>query len=259
MTTINISEKMWGKKAIHIPNITDLFGIERVGGFADNYQTRVLCLLAKRHKLILPERHRQSSLELIKHFNDLGFDHFNADQLIFLNDNGNKTEIAALTLALSENIPELTSTDYRTLVPFVTTHNTNLLATKFNKKLRMNYSMSTLLNDKAHLRELLIEKGIRVPGAYRVSIYGDDYIQKSIAIYEMLKSQGIKEFAVVIPQACSGFGILRFKNKSQLLKLISKPDFTEFLIDPWYSDNIGSPSFQVFIRCETWRAEREVE
>lgn len=51
-----ISEKIWGQKAIHIPNTTDIYGADLVSSFVNKYVTRTLCLLAKDHKIILPQK-----------------------------------------------------------------------------------------------------------------------------------------------------------------------------------------------------------
>lgn len=55
-TTNAISERIWGKKAIHIPNTTDIYGADLVSSFVNKYVTRTLCLLAKDHKIILPKK-----------------------------------------------------------------------------------------------------------------------------------------------------------------------------------------------------------
>lgn len=43
-TTNTIAEKMWGQKAIHIPNTTDIYGADLVSSFVSSYVTRTLCL-----------------------------------------------------------------------------------------------------------------------------------------------------------------------------------------------------------------------
>ncbi|ABO46156.1 hypothetical protein [Francisella tularensis] len=62
-TTNAISERIWGKKAIHIPNTTDIYGADLVSSFVNKYVTRTLCLLAKDHKIFYLKKH---SLKLKK-------------------------------------------------------------------------------------------------------------------------------------------------------------------------------------------------
>ena len=247
--TCNVSEKMWGKKALHIPNVTDIYGAELVGSFIDNYQTRVLCLLAKEHKIVLPERHRQASTDLINYFIEIGFDHLSMDNIVFINDFGNASfEIGTLALSVGDSITELSEAEFRQIVPFFSSATVELLAHKYKKVSLLSHALACLLNDKGHLRDILIREGIQVTGSNKVSIFQPDYLIQCLDIYENLRREGATEFAVIIPKSCSGAGIHRFETAAELLEIVAQlSNVEEFLIDPWYGDNIGSPSYQIFI------------
>ena len=248
MTCI-ISEKMWGERSIHIPNVTDVYGSDMVGSFIDNYQTRVLCLLAKEQKILLPERHKEAALNLLNYFQKIGFNYLDINNLIFINDFGNKSfEIGSLALSVGDAITELSDTKFKQIVPFFSSATVELLVHKYKKTTHLSHALACLLNDKGHLRDILVKEGIRVTGSNKVSIFQKDYLEKCLDIYEDLKNKGIKEFAVIIPKSCSGAGIHRFSNATELMNIISQlTNVEEFLIDPWYGDNIGSPSYQIFI------------
>jgi hypothetical protein len=248
MTCI-VSEKMWGKKSIHIPNVTDVYGSDLVGSFVDNYQTRVLCLLGNKQKILLPERHREATLNLLRYLIKIGFTHLSEENIIFINDYGNKSfEIGSLALSVGDSISELSNADYSQVVPFFSSATVELLVHKYKKSTHLSHALACLLNDKGHLRDILVKEGIQVTGSNKVSIFQPNYLERCLDIYEKLKNTGVKEFAVIIPKSCSGAGIHRFSNASDLLNIISQlTNVEEFLIDPWYGDNIGSPSYQIYI------------
>ena len=255
--TCNVSEKMWGKKAIHIPNVTDIYGAELVGSFIDNYQTRVLCLLAKEHKIVLPERHRQASTDLINYFIEIGFDYLSMDNIIFINDFGNASfEIGTLALSVGDSIAELSDPEFQQIVPFFSSATVELLAHKYKKVSLLSHALACLLNDKGHLRDILIREGIQVTGSNKVSIFQPDYLKQCLDIYESLCREGATEFAVIIPKSCSGAGIHRFDTAAELLEIVAQlSNVEEFLIDPWYGDNVRviylfkgiSPAYNQFI------------
>ncbi|MDE5014627.1 hypothetical protein NAI47_11150, partial [Francisella tularensis subsp. holarctica] len=67
-----ISERILGKKAIHITNTTDIYGGDLVSSFVNKYVTRTFCLLAKDHKIILPKKTLPEVEKIISYFNDIG-------------------------------------------------------------------------------------------------------------------------------------------------------------------------------------------
>jgi len=249
--TIKISERMWGKKALHLPNLRDVLGCDTVDIFFWNYQTRILSLLGREHKIFLSLSQKDKAIELIKYYNKIGFNNLSENSLIFLEDSNydNSTPISTLALSYADKIKELRDSEFESIVPFTSSEKAQVLALKYEKGLDLSQPLSHLLNDKCHLRDMLSHEGIRVPGSNRISIHQKNYKKKCIEIYNKLsKETGIEEFAIILPYSASGYGILRFKNDSQLKTLLKNlPKVDYFLLDPWYTDNIGSPAFQIYM------------
>ena len=118
---------------------------------------------------------------------------------------------------------------------------------KCGKKYGLSESLSLFLNDKSFLRQMLHGKGILVPSVNIVSTINGNYTKKALEIYREYENHGIYECAVIMPKACSGYGIHRFESEKELreiLKLMRRVEI--FMIDPWL-DNLGSPAFQICI------------
>ena len=244
-----ISEKIWGKKAIHIPNTTDISGANLVSSFVGSYATRTLCLLAKGHKIIMTERNRQATEEIIEYFNKIGFNYISLDNIIFVENIDETHGLSSWVMGQAENIPEFHDDEFESLVPFTATHAMDIMSLRYRKNAGLNVSLSFFLNDKGLLREMLNKKGISVPSTNLISILGDDYKTKAKEIYEQYLESGINKCAIIMPQACSGYGIRRFDSMEGLeliLDRIHEFGVDIFLLDPWL-DNIGSPAFQICI------------
>lgn len=247
--TCQIAEYMWGKKSIHIANVHDIYGAELIGGYLDNYQTRIIGLLASNHKLILPERHRQAATELLDYFISIGFDHLDHDNLIWIDDKHTALfETMALIMAQSDTIKALHDPEYTRIVPFFASERIQKLADQYNKNINLTHSMASLLNDKAQFRKLLKQANIRTPGAYTIIKDENAPMQKALEIYDELYRQGYHQFALILPKSCSGAGIHRFTNTYELKTIIDHlDDQEEFLIDPWFNDAVAAPSFQFYL------------
>ena len=99
---------------------------------------------------------------------------------------------------------------------------------------------------------MLHGKGILVPSVNIVSTISGDYTQKALNFYREYENQGIYECALIMPRACSGYGIHRFQSEKELrevLKLMRRVEI--FMVDPWL-DNLGSPAFSNLY----WRYKR---
>ena len=245
-TTNSISEKIWGKKAIHIPNTTDIYGADLVSSFVDKYVTRTLCLLAKDHKIILPKKTQAEVEKIVSYFNKIGLDYINMENFIFLRNEHYR--FSTIVMNYADQIPEFSNTEYTTLVPFTSATAVELLGIKYKKNYGLSEAISQFLNDKSFLRQMLHDKGILVPSVNIISTVSDeDYVKKALKIYRKYENKGIYECAVIMPRACSGYGIHRFQSEKELreiLKLMRRVEI--FMIDPWL-DNLGSPAFQVSI------------
>lgn len=245
-TTNSISEKIWGKKAIHIPNTTDIYGADLVSSFVDKYVTRTLCLLAKEHKIILPKKTQDEVEKMVSYFNKIGFDYISMDNFIFLHNEHYR--FSTIVMNYADQIPEFSNPEYTDLVPFTSATAVELLGIKYKKNYGLSEALSQFLNDKSFLRQMLHDKDILVPSVNIISTVSDeDYVKKALKIYRKYENKGIYECAVIMPRACSGYGIHRFQSERELreiLKLMRRVEI--FMIDPWL-DNLGSPAFQVSI------------
>ena len=242
-----VSEKIWGKKAIHIPNTTDIYGADLVSSFVGNYMTRTLCILAKDHKIILPNKSKNMAEQMVAYFNAIGFEYITMDNFIFIDDLMEHYRLSTLVMNYADQIPEFADKEYESIVPFTSSTSIELMGIKYGKKFGLTTSLSVFLNDKSFLREMLHEKGVLVPSVNIVSTVSDDYVKKSLEIYREYENQGIYECAVIIPRACSGYGIHRFESEKELREVLKQMAKIEvFMIDPWL-DNLGSPAFQVCI------------
>lgn len=245
-TTNSISEKIWGKKAIHIPNTTDIYGADLVSSFVDKYVTRTLCLLAKDHKIILPKKTQTEVEKIVSYFNKIGFDYISMENFIFLRNEHYR--FSTIVMNYADQIPEFSNPEYTSLVPFTSATAVELLGIKYKKDYGLSEALSQFLNDKSFLRQMLHDKGILVPSVNIISTVSDeDYVKKALKIYRKYENKGIYECAVIMPRACSGYGIHRFQSEKELreiLKLMRRVEI--FMIDPWL-DNLGSPAFQVSI------------
>ncbi len=243
--TNNISEKIWGKNAIHIPNTTDIEGADLVNSFVGTYMTRTLCILAKNHKIILPEVTKPEVEQMLEYFNEIGLEYIDINNFIFLYQGEKCYSLSTFVLSHADQIAEFSDETYTDIVPFTASTAIELMGIKYNKKHGLPESLSQFLNDKSFLRQMLHKKGILVPSVNIVSTLKDDYIAKSLGIYREYENQGIYECAVIMPRACSGYGIHRFSSEKELreiLELMHRIDI--FMIDPWL-DNLGSPAFQI--------------
>ncbi|APD51079.1 ATP-grasp domain-containing protein [Francisella hispaniensis] len=247
-TTNTISERIWGKKAIHIPNTTDIYGADLVSSFVNKYVTRTLCLLAKDHKIILPKKTQPEVEKIISYFNQIGLSYITMDNFIFLDKLMEHYRLSTIVMNYADQIQEFSDPEYTHLVPFTAATAVELLGIKYNKNYGLPEALSQFLNDKSFLRQMLHVKGILVPSVNIVStISDDDYVKKALEIYREYENNGIYECAVIMPRACSGYGIHRFESEKELrdiLKLMHRVEV--FMIDPWL-DNLGSPAFQVSI------------
>ena len=244
--TNRVAEKMWGQKAIHIPNTTDIYGADLVNSFVSKYVTRTLCLLAKDHKVILPESAREEVNQMISYFTSIGLGYITKDNFIFVK--GSEChKLSTIVMSYADQIPEFSDSSYTSLVPFTSATSVELMGIKYGKKYGLSESLSLFLNDKSFLRQMLHDKGILVPSINMVSTVNGDYIKKSLEIYREYENQNIYECAVIMPRACSGYGIHRFESEKELreiLKLMRRVEI--FMIDPWL-DNVGSPAFQICV------------
>lgn len=246
-TTNNISERIWGQKAIHIPNTTDIHGADLVSSFVNRYVTRTLCLLAKDHKIILPKSIEIEVKQVVEYFTEIGLSYISMDNFIFIDKVKDCYRLSTIVMNYAEQIPEFSDPSYTHLVPFTSATAIELLGIKYNKNYDLPESLSQFLNDKSFLRQMLEQKDILVPSVNIVSTISEDYVKKALEIYRKYENEGIYECAVVMPRACSGYGIHRFGSEKELrgiLKLMRNVEI--FMIDPWL-DNIGSPAFQVCI------------
>lgn len=244
--TNRVAEKMWGQKAIHIPNTTDIYGADLVSSFVSNYITRTLCLLAKDHKIILPATVKKETKQMVEYFNEIGFKYITLDNFIFI-EVAEHHKLSNVVMNQSDQFAEFSDTNYTDLVPFTSSTAIGLMGIKYNKKYGLPETLSLFLNDKSFLRQMLHDKGVLVPGVDTISTLNDDYAQKALEIYNEYKKQGICECAVVMPRACSGYGIHRFKSEQELQEVLKTlPCVEVFMIEPWL-DNLGSPAFQICI------------
>lgn len=247
-TTNTISEKIWGKKAIHIPNTTDIYGADLVSSFVNKYITRTLCLLAKDHKIILPKKTKPEVEKIVNYFNEIGLTYINLDNFIFVDKLMEHYRLSTIVMNYADQIAEFNDPEYTQIVPFTAATAIELLGIKYKKDYGLSESLSLFLNDKSFLRQMLHDKGILVPSVNILSTISDEnYVEKALKIYRDYENQGIYECAVIMPRACSGYGIHRFESEKELrdiLKLMHRVEV--FMIDPWL-DNLGSPAFQVSI------------
>ncbi|BCD91733.1 hypothetical protein fh0823_18720 [Francisella halioticida] len=245
-TTNSISEKIWGKKAIHIPNTTDIYGADLVSSFVDKYVTRTLCLLAKDHKIVLPKKTHDEVKKIVSYFNKIGLDYINMENFIFLHNEHYR--FSTIVMNYADQILEFSNPEYTHLVPFTSATAIELLGIKYKKNYGLSEALSQFLNDKSFLRQMLHDKGILVPSVNIIStVSDDDYVKKALKIYRKYENKGIYECAVIIPRACSGYGIHCFQSEKalrEILKLMRRVEI--FMIDPWL-DNLGSPAFQVSV------------
>lgn len=247
-TTNVISEKIWGKKAIHIPNTTDIYGADLVSSFVNKYVTRTLCLLAKDHKIILPKKTKSEVEKIVSYFNEIGFNYITLDNFIFLDKLMEHHRLSTIIMNCADQIPEFNDPEYTHIVPFTAATAIELLGIKYAKDYGLSGALSQFLNDKSFLRQMLYERGVLVPSINIISTVSDtNYVKKSLEIYREYENKGIYQCAVIMPRACSGYGIHRFESEKELrdiLKLMRRVEV--FMIDPWL-DNLGSPAFQVCI------------
>lgn len=245
--TNRVSEKMWGKKALHIPNTTDIDGADLVSSFVRNYMTRTLCLVAKDHKIIFPKSIKDIVTQMINYFHKIGINYITLDNIIFIDDFLEHYRFSTLVMNYADQIEEFKDSDFKSIVPFTSSTSIDLMGIKYNKTYGLGTSLSTFLNDKSFLRKMLHDKGILVPSINIISTVNPDYIDKALKIYREYENQGVYECAVIISRSCSGYGIHRFQSEKELrdiLKLMSKVEV--FIIDPWL-DNLGSPAYQIYI------------
>ncbi|WP_432773092.1 ATP-grasp domain-containing protein [Francisella salimarina] len=243
-----VSERIWGKKAIHVPNTTDIYGADLVSSFVNKYVTRTLCLLAKDHKIILPKKTQSEVEEIVSYFNRIGLTYITMDNFIFLDKLMEHYRLSTIVMNYADQIPEFSNPEYTHIVPFTAATAIELIGIKHNKNYGLSEALSQFLNDKSFLRQMLHDKGVLVPSVNIISTISDeDYVKKALQIYRDYENKGIYECAVIMPRACSGYGIHRFESEKELrdiLKLMHRVEV--FMIDPWL-DNLGSPAFQVSI------------
>ncbi|MBK2085033.1 ATP-grasp domain-containing protein [Francisella adeliensis] len=245
-TTNTIAEKMWGQKAIHIPNTTDIYGADLVSSFVSSYVTRTLCLLAKDHKIILPDTAKHEVTQMLDYFSDIGLDYITDENFIYLEGVG-RHSFSTVVMSYADQIPEFSDQSYTSLVPFTSATAIELMGIKYAKQYGLQESLSLFLNDKSFLRQMLHEKDILVPSVNIVSTITDNYVKKALKMYRKFENQGIYECAVIMPRACSGYGIHRFESEKELRDILELMHRVEvFMVDPWL-DNVGSPAFQVCI------------
>ena len=244
--TNRVAEKIWGQKAIHIPNTTDIYGADLVSSFVSKYITRTLCLLAKDHKIALPNTAKAEVEQMVEYFNGIGLNYINEDNFIFI-EGVEHHKLSTVVMSCADGIAEFSDPEYTSIVPFTSSTAIELMGIKYGKKYGLSESLSLFLNDKSFLRQMLYCKGIRVPSVNIVSTISGDYTKKALDFYREYENQGIYECAVIMPRACSGYGIHRFESEKELreiLKLMRRVEI--FMIDPWL-DNLGSPAFQICI------------
>lgn len=244
--TNRVAEKIWGQKAIHIPNTTDIYGADLVSSFVGRYITRTLCLLAKDHKITLPDTAKDEVRQIVAYFNGIGLNYISEDNFIYI-DGVEHHKLSTVVMSCADEIAEFRDPSYTSIVPFTSGTAIELMGIKYGKSYGLSESLSLFLNDKSFLRQMLHGKGIRVPSVNIVSTISGDYTKKALDFYREYENQGIYECAVIMPRACSGYGIHRFQSEKELrevLKLMRRVEI--FMIDPWL-DNLGSPAFQICI------------
>jgi len=244
--TNRVAEKMWGQKAIHIPNTTDIYGADLVSSFVGRYITRTLCLLAKDHKITLPDTAKAEVQQMIAYFNEIGLNYISEDNVIYIKGVENH-KLSTVIMSYADEIAEFGDTNYTSIVPFTSGTAIELMGIKYGKEYGLSESLSLFLNDKSFLRQMLNGKNILVPSVNIVSTISGDYTKKALDFYREYENQGIYECALIMPRACSGCGIHRFQSEKELreiLKLMRRVEI--FMIDPWL-DNVGSPAFQICI------------
>ena len=210
------------------------------------YITRTLCLLAKDHKIILPDTAKAEVNQMIEYFNGIGLNYISEDNFIFI-EGVEHHRLSTVVMSCADDIAVFNDKSYTSIVPFTSSTAIELMGIKYGKKYGLSESLSLFLNDKSFLRQMLHGKGIRVPSVNIVSTISGDYIKKALDFYREYENQGIYECAVIMPRACSGYGIHRFQSEKELreiLKLMRRVEI--FMIDPWL-DNLGSPAFQICI------------
>ena len=235
-----------GTKSHTLPNTTDIYSADLVSSFVSKYITRTLCLLAKNHKIILPDSSKAEVQQMVAYFNGIGLNYISEDNFIYI-EGVEHHKLSTVVMSCADNIAEFNDKSYTSIVPFTSNTAIELMGIKYGKEYGLSESRSLFLNDKSFLRQMLHSKGILVPSVNIVSTISGDYTKKALDFYREYENQGIYECAVIMPRACSGYGIHRFHSEKELrevLKLMRRVEI--FMIDPWL-ENLGSPAFQIYI------------
>ena len=133
--TNRIAEKMWGQKAIHIPNTTDIYGADLVSSFVGRYITRTLCLLAKDHKITLPDTAKEEVELMVSYFNEIGLSYISEDNFIYIEGVENH-KLSTVVMSYADEMGEFSDPSYTSIVPFTSCTAIELMGIKYGKKLR---------------------------------------------------------------------------------------------------------------------------
>lgn len=241
-------EKIWGDKAYHVPNITDLFGYNSLDRL-NTYKERILSILPPRHKLILPHHRKEQTLLQLEYLHQIGFSFPQADNIIFLPQNLPETNLSDLLLKHLANISDFNKPNQLNFVPYI-------ISEKFEKflsflELKPSYTpeLSRKMNNKIYFRQWVknLNLDINLPeSSFVFTEKGDLYKQAEKACQKLINN-GYNKFVLIKPESYSGKGIFPFNNKTQLKNLLATYQESQLIIDPWYEDIIQNSSCQLFI------------
>ena len=80
--------------------------------------TRTLCLLAKDHKIILPDTTRAEVEQMVNYFNEIGIRYISKNNFIFIKGVKHH-KLSTVVMSHADQIEEFSDQSYTDIVPFI--------------------------------------------------------------------------------------------------------------------------------------------
>jgi len=205
------------------------------------YDKRILALLGKGDIAIFGEA---IDPFLLSYYRNLGLAAINNDDIFCV---PNYLRYSSLTETLIHDrltCEEIIKRGSKTLVPYIVSKNTQILAKKIKCSLLANHKAVERVNNKTSYRMLMKKLGFPViPG------FGANNLKDAKLRFHSLKNQGFKDIMIKKERSASGFGVFVIKTEKELenrfWRSFSKDK--SFLLEGRIIDIKASPNIQYWI------------
>ena len=205
------------------------------------YDKRVLALLGRNDIAIFGEA---IDPFLLRYYRDLDLAMINRNNIFYVPGywrHSSLTEAVAHDRSMCE---EIRKRGAKTLVPYIASRNTQVLAKKLNCSLLTNYKTVERVNNKRSYRALMKKLGLAViPGFAVNDLNGAKFY------FNVLRKQGFREIVIKKERSASGFGVFILRTERELENRFRKSFAKDksFLLEGFIRGIKVSPNMQYWI------------